>query len=316
MEGDGSPLSDDALNELRTVRDLLRHAVSQFNAARLSYGHGTTNAVDEACFIILETLHLPIDDINPFADAVLLPSERRLLLSRIEERVATRRPAAYITGRAYIQGIPFHVDERVIVPRSYLGEMLATGRVDELAGNLPGVNRILDLCTGSGCLAILAAGAFPQAEVDAADRSPDALAVARRNVEESAVADRIRLFEGDLFAPLSGRRYDLILSNPPYVSAAAMAKLSPEYRHEPAMALAGGDDGLDLVRRILDEAPRHLEEGGALLCEIGTGRAGLERDFPHLDFLWLDSEASEGEVFWIEASSFSRSTAKSRSPRR
>ncbi|HKQ94151.1 MAG TPA: 50S ribosomal protein L3 N(5)-glutamine methyltransferase [Aestuariivirgaceae bacterium] len=303
-------MSDEALSELRTVRDLLRYAVSRFNAAHLAYGQGATTAVDEACFLILETLHLPIDDINPFADAVLLPSERRLLLARIEERVATRRPAAYITGRAYIQGVPFHVDERVIVPRSYLGEMLATGRVDELAESLPEVSRILDLCTGSGCLAVLAARAFPHAEVDAVDRSKDALAVARRNVEDAGMADRIRLVEGDLFAPLAGRRYDLILSNPPYVSAAAMAELPPEFRHEPAMALAGGDDGLDLVRRILAEAPHHLGEAAALLCEIGTGRDVLERDFPDLDFLWLDSAESEGEVFWLEAASFGRAARR------
>ncbi len=288
-----------------TLRDFLRHAVSRFNAAKLSYGHGTVEAYDEAAFLLLEGLHLPIDRLEPFLDARLTAAERARLTALIETRVTTRKPAPYLVGRAYIQGIGFHVDERVIVPRSFIGELLGTGAIagGEFALIPEGapVERVLDLCTGSGCLAILAALAFPEAEVDAVDLSADALAVARLNVAEHAMTRRVSLFQGDLLAPLAGRRYDLILSNPPYVDAVAMAALPPEFRAEPALALAGGDDGLDIVRRILADAPAHLNPGGGLVCEIGAGRAALEADFPDLDFHWLDTEHSRGEVFWISA---------------
>lgn len=287
--------------ELAKVGDYVRYAVSRFNAAGLAYGHGTTNALDEACFLILESLHLPISDINPYADARLLPSERLLLAERINERVLSRKPAAYIAKRAYIGAVSFYVDERVIVPRSFIGELLIGGRINELVGEPSRISRILDVCTGSGCLAVLAARAFPQAEVHASDISPEALEVARINVEQSGAAERISLFAGDLFAPLRSHRYDLILANPPYVSARAMASLPPEYRHEPELALAGGEDGLALVRRIMEGAASHLEEEGALLCEIGAGREQLEEQFPDLEFLWLDTEQSSGEVFWLEA---------------
>src|SRR5581483_11739235 len=257
--------------ELRTLRDFLRHAVSRFNAAGLAYGHGTDNAFDEAAFLLLEALNLPIDRLEPFLEAALTAAERERLAELIEARVATRKPAAYLLGRAYIRGVPFRVDERVIVPRSFIGEIL-TGELGEalLAGRT--ITKVLDLCTGSGCLAILAARAFPEAEIHASDLSAAALEVARRNVGESGHAGRIRLFEGDLFAPLTGERYDLILANPPYVSDAAMAALPAEYRHEPRIALAGGADGLALVRRILAEAPRHMTAEGGLICEIGSGR--------------------------------------------
>jgi ribosomal protein L3 glutamine methyltransferase len=290
--------------ELLTVRDCLRYAVSRFNAANLVYGHGTTNAFDEAAFIVLEGLRLPIDRLEPFLDARLLLDERLHLARLIDARVTTRKPAPYLLGRAYIRGIPFHVDERVIVPRSYLGELLFTDFADPEAsplGDPEDVGAVLDLCTGSGCLAILAALAFPNAAVDAVDLSPDALEVAARNVGESEAADRIALHEGDLFAPLGVRRYDLILTNPPYVAADEMAELPPEYAAEPALALGGGADGLDLVRRILASAGEHLNPGGGLLCEIGTGRAALEEEFPALPFLWLETEESEGEVFWLPA---------------
>ncbi len=296
--------------ELQTVRDFLRWATSRFNAANLSYGHGTTNAFDEAAFMVLEGLHLPIDRLEPFLDARLLADERQRLADLIEARVQTRKPAAYLLNKAYIKGIPFYVDERVIVPRSFIGELLFSELFDGQSRMLiedPGrIQTVLDLCTGSGAIAILAAHVFDEAVVDAVDLSPAALDVARRNVDESDFADRITLFQGDLFAPLGSKRYDLILTNPPYVDAQAMAALPPEYRAEPEMALASGEDGLDIVRRILRDAPRHLTPEGGLLCEIGTGREILEAEFPHLPFVWLDTEDSDGEVFWIAADVLAR----------
>lgn len=295
---------------LISIRDILRFAVSRFGEADLVFGQGTQGAVDEAAFLILETLHLPVDDINPWAEARLTLPERELLLGRIEERVVTRKPAAYLTSKAYIRGIPFHVDERVIVPRSFIGELLFTdlfgGEGFTLVPDVAAVGRVLDLCTGSGCLAILAAHVFPNAEIDAVELSPQALDVARRNFAESGHADRLNLFAGDLFQPVAQERYDLVITNPPYVDAAAMEELPPEFRHEPAMALDGGEDGLDIVRRILAEAPRHLDPGGGLMCEIGRGREFLEDDYPELDFFWLDTAESQGEVFWLTADKFNR----------
>jgi ribosomal protein L3 glutamine methyltransferase len=300
---------DSLAAELITLRDLLRFAVSRFNAAKLAYGHGADNALDEAAFLLLESLHLPIDDINPFADARLTLDERKLLLSRIEERVSSRKPAAYIVNRAYIGGMPFYVDERVIVPRSFIGELLLSARLGSdglgLIEDPAAISSVLDLCTGSGCLAIIAAKLFPNARVHATDVSSEALAVARRNVAESGVENRIELFAGNLFAPLPARRYDLILANPPYVNEAAMAALPPEYRHEPALALDGGSDGLAIVRRILAEARNWLVPDGLLICEIGQGRELLERDDPDLDLLWLDTEESSGEVFCVKAETLS-----------
>lgn len=296
-----------AADDLATVRDFLRWAVSRFNAAALVYGQGTDNAFDEAAFLILETLHLPIDQLDPFLDARLTRDERLAVATIIDRRVTSRRPASYLTGSAYIQGIRFRVDDRVIVPRSYLGEMLA-GEDNVLGGMAPfddprSVGRVLDLCTGSGCLAILAALRFPDAEVEATDISADALAVARANVADAGLAERIALHRGSLFDPLGDRTYDLVIANPPYVDAEAMAALPPEYRHEPAVALDGGPDGLAIVRRILAAAPRHLRPGGGLLCEIGRGKDRIEAAYPNLDFLWLDSETSSGEVFWIATES-------------
>ena len=295
--------------ELITIRDFLRFAVSRFSEAGLFHGHGATDALDEAAFLILETLHLPIDRLDPFLDARLTAAERTRLGALIDERVATRKPAAYLTRRAYIQGVPFHVDERAIVPRSFIGELLFSdhfGAGGTLIDTPDTVTRVLDLCTGSGCLAILAAMRFPSAQVDAVDLSPAALEVARLNVGEHGLEQRVTLLEGDLLEPVAGQRYDLIIANPPYVSAEAMAALPPEYRHEPALALAGGEDGLDLVRRILAEASVHLGSGGALICEIGSGRDLIQRDYPEFDFLWLDTEHSEGEVFWITREALDR----------
>ncbi|MBP2312595.1 50S ribosomal protein L3 N(5)-glutamine methyltransferase [Azospirillum soli] len=299
-----------AAAELRTVRDFIRFGVSRFNEAELDYGHGTNSAFDEAVFMVLEGLNLPIDQLEPYLDARLTTPEREKLADLLHKRVNTRKPAPYLLNRAYIQGIPFYVDERVIVPRSYIGEILFSGLIGgdddsddgddfTLVEDPTSVERVLDLCTGSGCLAILAARIFPEAQVDAVDLSPDALEVARRNVGDSGYEDRITLHQGDLFAPLKNRKYDVIITNPPYVDAEAMANLPPEFRHEPEMALASGEDGLDIVRRILREAAKHLTPEGGLLCEFGTGREILEAEYPDLDFFWVETANSFGEVFWL-----------------
>ncbi|MDQ2104391.1 50S ribosomal protein L3 N(5)-glutamine methyltransferase [Azospirillum isscasi] len=293
----------DAATELRTVRDLIRYGVSRFNEAELDYGHGTTNAHDEAVFMVLEGLNLPIDQLDPYVDARLTLAERRKVADLLHARVETRKPASYLLNKAYIQGIPFYVDERVIVPRSYIGEILFSDLIGgddfTLVEDPTEVERVLDLCTGSGCLAILAAQIFPEAQVDAVDLSADALEVAKRNVADSGFEERIALHHGDLFAPLKNRKYDVIITNPPYVDAEAMANLPPEFRHEPEMALASGEDGLDIVRRILKEAPKHLTPEGGLLCEFGTGREILEAEYPDLDFFWVETANSFGEVFWL-----------------
>ncbi len=291
-------------DDLVTVRDLLRYAVSRFSAEKVSFGHGTTTALDEAAFILLEGLSLPIDDLAPWLEARLTRPERERLLGLIEARISTRKPAPYLLGRAYIQGVPFRVDERVIIPRSYIGEMMMTGALTgDGAGPVPdpfAVERVLDLCTGSGCLAILAAMAFPEASVDAVDLSADALEVAKLNVADHEMGERVALVQGDLFAPLKGRRYDLIIANPPYVAQGEVDAFPAEFRAEPVMAHLGGADGLDIVRRILAAAGEHLTPDGGLLCEIGTGRDILEEEFD-LPFLWLDSAESDGEVFWLTA---------------
>jgi ribosomal protein L3 glutamine methyltransferase len=290
-------------DDFLTVRDVWRYGVSRFSAADLAYGHGAANAMDEATFIVLESLSLPIDQPNPFMEARLTRDERALILARIEERIVTRKPAPYILGRAYMHGLSFAVNENTIVPRSYIGELLVSGRLTGGTGLIAdptAIESVLDLCTGSGCLAIMAAMAFPNARVAAVDLSPKALEVARRNVAEYGMEEQIALYEGDLFAPLKGRTFDLILTNPPYVDAEGMDTLPPEYLHEPRMALAGGSTGIDIVARILEAAPQHLNPGGGMVCEIGRCKPALEEAYPTLDFLWLDTEESEGEVFWID----------------
>lgn len=295
----------DITTELTTLRDYWRYAISRFNAADLSYGHGTTTASDDAAYLLLDSLELPIDALDPFLDARLLPDERRLLVERIEMRVTTRKPSSYITGRAYIQGVRFHVDERVIVPRSHIGEILFAEYLgDNGSAFLPDpmtVTSAVDICTGSGCLAVLAAKFFPHATVDAVDLSADALEVAKINIDEHDVEDQVTLFEGDLFEPLKGRTYDLIITNPPYVDHEALEGYPPEFRAEPEMAHDGGVDGLDLVRRILADAPVYLNPEGGMICEIGSGREILEEEFPHLDFVWLETAESQDAVFWISA---------------
>ena len=282
---------------LVTLGDFFRLAVRRFRAARLAYSHGTTNAVDEAAFLVLEALRLPVHTLDPWLDLKPTATERARLLTLIEARVALRLPAPYLVGAAYMHGVRFRADKRALIPRSFIGDLLIGGALP--VSDPSRVRRVLDLCTGSGCLAILAALVFPRARIDAVDLSAGALALARRNVADHRLGDRVTFHRGDLFAPLAGKRYDLILSNPPYVDGRGMAKLPPEYRHEPRLALAAGDDGLKLVRRILAEAPRHLAKDGNLLCEVGRGRRPLEAAYPRLPFLWLDTEQSEGEVFWI-----------------
>ena len=282
---------------LVTLGDFFHLAVRRFRAARLAYGHGTNNAVDEAAFLVLEALRLPIHTIDPWLDLRPTAAERARLLTLIDARVSLRMPAPYLLGAAYMQGVRFHVDRRALIPRSFIGDLLAQAALP--LGDPRRVRRVLDLCTGSGCLAVLAALAFPRTKIDAVDLSAGALALARRNVASHRLADRIALHRGDLFEPVDGERYDLIISNPPYVDASGMAALPPEYRHEPRLALAAGDDGLDLVRRILDQAGRHLAKKGGLVCEIGRGRKPLEKAYPRLPFVWLDTELSQGEMFWL-----------------
>jgi ribosomal protein L3 glutamine methyltransferase len=300
------PAPTSTTDALLTIRDWLRYAVSRFNAAELVYGHGTANALDEAAYLILNTLHLPVDQLDPWLEARLLASECRELGEIINARITTRKPAPYLTHQAWIGGHSFYVDERVIVPRSYIGELLAR-QLAASAGewhlglNQGPVQTILDLCTGSGCLAILAALAFPRASVDASDVSAEALSVAARNVAAHHLEGRVSLARSDLFEAHAGRHYDLIVANPPYVAAAAMAAFPPEYAAEPTIAHAGGIDGLDVVRRILAEAPEHLSPAGTLLVEVGTGRERLEQQFPSLPFLWLETADSDDEVFALAA---------------
>ncbi len=284
-----------------TVRDLLRYAVSRFNEAKLSFGHGSTNAYDEAAYLILHTLHLPLDMLAPFLDAHLLETEIAALLHVLERRVKERIPAAYITREAWLHGYQFYVDERVIVPRSLIGELLQERFAPWLDETQP-VQTVLDLCTGSGCLAILAAETFSEAKVDAVDLSADALAVAQRNVTTYKLNARLNLYEGDLYAPLPAqRRYDLIIANPPYVNEASMHELPAEYQHEPRLALAGGGDGMDIVRRIVEGARQWLTPHGMLIIETGHERAYAEAAFSTLNLNWLTTSAGDDFVFMLNA---------------
>jgi ribosomal protein L3 glutamine methyltransferase len=277
----------------RTVRTLLAYGIKAFDKAGLSYGHGTANALDEAAWLILHALGLPPHDLNTHLDRPLTARQFDAAKALLDERVATRRPAAYLLREAWLGPHRFYIDERVIVPRSFIAELLEKERISSSP------RAILDLCTGSGCLAILAALRFPEAKVDAADISEDALAVARRNVADYRLQERVRIVKSDLFGALGGRRYDLIVSNPPYVTASAMRRLPEEYRREPALALASGADGLDHTRAILAAAPRHLAPGGKLVVEIGRNRKALENSFPALDFAWPRTRGGKGYVFEI-----------------
>jgi ribosomal protein L3 glutamine methyltransferase len=301
-----SRLPNVAAGELLTLLDFVRYAVSRFIEAGLVFAHGTPDPVAEAAFLVCESLHLHPDQFETFATARVTAAEAKKILDLVARRVASRKPAAYLVNKIYMRGLPFYVDERTIVPRSFIGELLEShfsGEDGEGVGSLisdpSSVTSVLDLCTGSGCLAVLAARAFPNAEIDAVDISKDALDVAARNIGNYGLEDRVRLHRGDLFKPLGGKRYDLIVSNPPYVDAQGMAELPRECRAEPKLAFDGGADGLTIVRRILDQAGQHLTPQGGLLCEIGRCRPALEAAYPQTGFLWLDSADSEGEVFWI-----------------
>jgi len=284
-----------------TLRDVLRFAVTRFGQSKLAYGHGNANAYDEAAYLLLHTLSLPLDTLEPFLDAALTDTEIAKILDVIEKRATDRIPAAYLTQEAWMHGYRFYVDERTIVPRSLLGELLIE-RLAPWVSHPDNVSSVLELCTGSGCLSILAADAFPDAEIDAVDLSADALAVARRNVDDYQLAERVALFEGDLYAPLpAGRRYNLIFSNPPYVNSASMQALPAEYRREPEMALAGGEDGMDIVRRIVEQARPWLTDDGVLVIEIGNERRYAEAAFGGLDPVWLSTSAGDDAVFLLHA---------------
>jgi len=288
----------DDTESLITVRDWLRFAVSRFNEAKLFFGHGSDNAFDEAAYLILHTLHLPLDRLEPFLDASLTHGESEEVQAVIERRVRERLPAAYLTHEAWLGEHRFYVDERVIVPRSFIAELLH----EQLAPWIEHpdqVGSVLDLCTGSGCLAILAALAFPNTQIDAVDLSGDALDVAVRNIDDYALQDRIECIASDMFAALDGRTYDVILSNPPYVNAESVAALPPEYQAEPALALASGEDGLDATRQILAQAHAHLNPGGLLLVEIGHNRDALEAAYPALPFTWIDTASGDQFVFML-----------------
>ncbi|PWB39615.1 MAG: 50S ribosomal protein L3 N(5)-glutamine methyltransferase [Rhodocyclales bacterium] len=286
--------------ELVTLRDFLRWSVSRFNEAGLHFGHGTQNAYEEASYLLLHALHLPHERIEVFLDAALTDSERQTVHALLERRIRERIPAAYLTREAWLGDFPFYVDERVIVPRSHIAELLLDEPLAPWITDPDAIDSALDLCAGSGCLAILLAHAFPNARVDAVDISADALEVAARNVNDYELGDRIELIRSDLFAGLAGRRYDIIISNPPYVTGESMRTLPEEYRHEPALALASGEDGLDAVRGILAGAHAHLKPNGILAVEVGGNRAIVEEAFPRLGFTWLESESGEGMVFLLQ----------------
>ncbi|MFT3717144.1 50S ribosomal protein L3 N(5)-glutamine methyltransferase [Pseudorhodoferax sp.] len=281
-----------------TVLQLVEAGAARLEAAGVAYGHGTTNAFDEAAWLVLWRLGLPLDALDDVAARPVAPAERQAVAALLDERIASRKPAAYLTREAWLQGVPFYVDERAIVPRSFIAELLADGTIDPWLGEH--TRHVLDLCTGNGSLAVLAALAWPEVQVDAADLSPDALAVARINVERHGLAGRIRLIASDGLAALD-RRYDLVLCNPPYVNHASMQALPPEYRAEPALALDGGADGMDFVRGLLAGLPARLSPHGVLVLEIGHERAHFEAAFPSLQAVWLETSAGADQVLLLTA---------------
>ncbi len=294
-----------------TLIDLITAQSARLKTAGVSFGHGTTNAFDEAAWLVLWALGLPLDALEAQAKRTLGDDERAKAEAIVTQRIQTRQPAAYLTREAWLQNVPFYVDERTIVPRSFIAELLADG---EGEGTLDAwltdrTQRVLDLCTGNGSLAVIAAMAYPEISVDGCDLSADALEVARINVERHALTDRIALVRSDLFDALAGRRYDLIVCNPPYVNSASMASLPPEYRAEPALALAGGDDGMDLVRRILADAPAHMSDDAVLVLEIGHERRHFERAFRRLEVAWLPTSAGDDQVLLVTRDALLRHAA-------
>ncbi len=285
--------------ELRSLRDLLRHAISEFNRHALSFGHGSDSAWDEAAYLLLHSLQLPLDRLEPFLDARVLPHERQAFLDLVRRRCTQRLPAAYLTGEAWLQGVRFRSDARAIIPRSPISELLAQ-RLEPWVADPDDIRFALDLCTGSGCLAILMAMAFDNAQVDAVDLSADALALARENIALHELGHRITPIQSDLFDDVPTDGYDLIVCNPPYVNTASMARLPQEYRHEPVQALAGGADGMDLVRRILADAPDHLAPKGLLILEIGHEYDHFVEAFPQLDPVWLSTAHTEDQILLLQ----------------
>lgn len=283
-----------------TPRDLLRYAVTRFNAAKLFFGHGSAEAFDEAAYLILHTLKLPLDKLDPFLDARLLQDEVLQVLAVIERRVSERVPAAYITNEAWLGSYNFYVDERVLVPRSFIAELIPN-QFSPWVQDPDAVENVLELCTGSGCLAIMLADAFPNAVVDAIDISKDALAVAERNIRDYKLEGRVNPVESDLYENVPFKKYDLIVTNPPYVNADSMGKLPPEYLREPQIALAGGQDGMDLVRKIVDGAAERLSPEGVLVVEIGNEREFAEAAFGALGLTWLTTSVGDDAVFLLTA---------------
>ncbi|MFM7633591.1 MAG: 50S ribosomal protein L3 N(5)-glutamine methyltransferase [Betaproteobacteria bacterium] len=285
----------------QTLRDLLRHAVTRFNTAQLYFGHGSDNAFDEAAYLLLHTLKLPLDQLEPFLDARLTTDEIQTLLGLIERRANDRVPVAYLTNEALLGSYRFYVDERVIVPRSFIAELIPE-QFQPWIAEPDEVSHVLELCTGSGCLAIMLADAFPYARIDAVDLSTDALQVAEKNITHYALQDRITLHHSDLYDQIPNKKYDLIVTNPPYVNSASMNKLPPEYRAEPQMALAGGEDGMDLVRRIVAGAKERLTPHGVLVVEIGNEFVHAEAALADLELTWLSTSAGDEAVFLVMAS--------------
>ena len=291
------PENNDVIDQLSTMGDFVRWGASRFNEAGLTFGHGADNSLDESFYLVTHALHLP-HDIPPYmVETRLTKEEKFAVYELLHKRVSTRLPAAYLTHEIQFAGVPFYVDERVLVPRSPIAELIEVGF--EPWVDAEQVEDILDLCTGSACIAIASALAFPLAKVDATDLSTDALQVAQKNVERHHVGDQLSLFEGDLFQGLEGRRYDIIVSNPPYVDAEDMAALPKEYHHEPVMGLAAGEDGLDIVHRILKQAGDHLKSGGILIVEVGNSAAALVESYPDAPFTWLEFERGGHGVFLL-----------------
>ncbi|MCG3843913.1 50S ribosomal protein L3 N(5)-glutamine methyltransferase [Photobacterium damselae] len=287
---------DEAVNELHTLQDMLRWTVSRFNAANLFYGHGTDNAWDEAVQLVLPTLYLPLDVPSEVRFSRLTSSERHRVVERVIRRINERTPVSYITNKAYFCGMEFFVDERVLVPRSPIGELIEN-RFEPFLKQEP--TRIMDLCTGSGCIGIACAHMFPEAEVDIVDISTDALAVAEQNIQDHGLEQQVTPLRSDLLRDVPKDLYDLIVTNPPYVDQEDMDNLPDEFRHEPELGLAAGSDGLKLVRRILSNAPNYLKEDGVLICEVGNSMVHMEEQYPHIPFTWIEFENGGHGVFML-----------------
>lgn len=279
-----------------TLIELVEASAVRLDEAGVAFGHGTSNAFDEAAWLVLWELGLPLDDLDGVADMAVSPQQQDSVEELVAERIASRKPAAYLTREAWLQGVPFYVDERAIVPRSFIAELLVQGDIDPWLGEH--TKRVLDLCTGNGSLAVLAALTYPEVTVDAADISEPALEVARINVARHGLDDRVRLLHSDGMAATQGP-YDLILCNPPYVNASSMSQLPAEYRAEPALALAGGADGMDFIRALLRDAPARMTERAVLVLEIGNERGHFEAAFPRLEVVWLETSAGEDQVLLV-----------------